>query len=100
MATGPGTSKPFSWKCKNGVTIKLPSISTLDPDLGSAEDLAAAVSSGNDLVSMGMHVRFLTKSLPDGEGEKLRQLKSSEFEAFMKAWSEHSGVAPGELPAS
>lgn len=97
-------SKPsdeqFTWKCKNGKTIELPSLATLDPDVGAAEDLAMAAQGDNDLISMGMHIRFLTSALRAEDGAKLRQLKASEFGDFMTAWSEHSGVSAGESPAS
>lgn len=97
-------SKPsdeqFTWKCKNGNEITLPSLASLDPEVGAAEDLAVAAQGGNDLISMGMHLRFLTSALPAEDGAKLRQLKASEFEGFMTAWSEHSGVSAGESPAS
>ena len=66
----------------------------------STEELALASNSGNDLVSMGMHVHFLCTALPPADGAKIRKLKASEFEAFMSAWSEHSGTTVGELLAS
>lgn len=94
--TGPGSDKPFKWECLNGETIELPSLSTIDPDLGAAADMAAAATVDNDLVTMGLHVKFLMASLPDGKGKELRQLKSSEFGDFMEAWSDHSGVSMGE----
>lgn len=94
------SDKRFHWTCKNGDEIDLPSMAEIDPELGAAEELALASQSGNDLVSMGMHVHFLCTSLPPADGVKLRKLKASEFEAFMEAWSDHSGTSVGELPAS
>lgn len=95
----PATNR-FKWKCKNGKTIDLPPMSEIDPDLGAAEALALASQDGNELVSMGMHVHFLSTALPPADGNKIRELKASEFEAFMEAWSTHSAVTVGELSAS
>lgn len=97
---GPGSDKPFTWKCRSGNEIQLPSLATLDPDLGAAEAVANAIESGNELYAMGVHVRFLVASLEPKDAAKIRQIKASEFEAFMTAWAEHSGVSAGELPAS
>lgn len=90
----------FHWTCKSGGEIDLPSMSELDPELGAAEELAIAANSGNDLVSMGMHVHFLCAALPPADGAKIRKLKASEFEGFMEAWAAHSGTTVGELLAS
>jgi hypothetical protein len=100
VTTGPGSDKKFTWKCKNGNEIELPSLSTIDPELGAAERLALAAEQGNPIVDIGMQLHFLCTALPKEDGDKLRQLKASEFEAFMEAWSEHSGITVGESPAS
>lgn len=100
---GPGSDKSFQWDCKNGNRITLPSLSTIDPDLGAAEDVADLLDrhdSENPIIAMGAQLKFLRASLPAEAGDQLRQLKTSEFEAFMQAWQEHSGVALGESSAS
>lgn len=97
--TGPGSDKPFTWKCKSGAEITMPSMSELDPELGATEALLDA-GSDNELMGMAGQIRFLTSSLPPEAAVGLRKLKTSEFQPFMDAWSTHSGVSVGESSAS
>lgn len=99
-AIGPGSDRPFSWTCKNGKVIHLPSMAELDPDIGATADFAEAQTTGNEVLALGANLRFLSSGLPEDAAQSLRQLRASEFEAFVTAWSSHSGVTPGESSAS
>lgn len=89
-------AKEFQWESKSGETITLPSLEELDPDLAATERIAEATQGGNSLVTIGFHVKFLRSGLPAKYHAELDKLKASEFEAFMAAWAEFSGVEAGE----
>ena len=100
-ASGPSSDKPFVFKCDNGVTIKLPSLATLDPDLDVLDDIADDLKSDNPLISLPANRRFLLSALPESKAEQLGNVKRmSEFQRLLEAWSKHSGVTPGESAAS
>lgn len=101
--TGPASDKPFVWRCKDGIEICLPSLSTLDPDADAAIELAemmARFGDDNPILSIGTQLRFLTKALGPEAGQALRRIRASEFSDLMEAWAAHSGVAVGESSAS
>lgn len=100
VVTGPGSSRQFHWTCKNGTVISMPPMSELDPDIGATADFAEAQASGNEVLSLGANLRFLSSGLPPETAAMLRQLRTSEFGDFVDAWSKHSGVTPGESSAS
>lgn len=92
---------PFTWECADGEIITISSLAILDADLDALDECADEMASPNPLLMLRSNRRFLLASLPADEGEQLRHIKKSgEFTDFLKAWSEHSGITPGELAAS
>ena len=85
----------FEWKCKNGTTIHLPSLDTMDPDLEALEMLAQVRKSGNALLSLAQQTSYLVNAFPEYE-DQLRQVRMSEFADFQTAWAKFSGVELGE----
>lgn len=100
-ATGPASDKPFIYKCDNGATIKLPSMSTLDPDMDVLDELREDLASDNALISISANRKFLLSALKDADAEALRNItRMSEFNRFLEKWSKYSGISVGELSAS
>lgn len=103
-AVGKPSDGDFTWTTASGVTFTVPSMSKMDPDMDAVAEYAEALDNanvlGNQILAGAASMRFLRQSLPPEPAAMLGKLKLSEFEAFVKSWSEHSGLTLGESVAS
>lgn len=88
----------FEWTTSEGVVVRVPSMSQMDPYMDGLDPLLEVVERGNDLLTMAAQSKFIRTSFP--EAENLGRIRASEFVAFMTAWQEFSGVELGESSAS
>lgn len=84
------SDEPFTWHCRNGETITIPSASKLDPDIDS---VLAYEENPQKLTST---MQLLKSSIDEQAAKVLGMMKASEFNEFVTAWGEHSGIKLGE----
>lgn len=103
-AVGKPSDDDFTWTTAAGAVMVVPSMSKMDPDMDAVAEYAEALDNanvlGNQILAGAASMRFLRRSLPEDSAAMLGKLKLSEFEAFVSAWSQHSGVTLGESAAS
>lgn len=84
------SDKPFTWECRSGEEITIPSASKLDPDIDS---VMAYEEAPEKLTST---MRLLQSCIDPQASKVLGMMRASEFNEFVTAWGEHSGVRLGE----
>lgn len=89
-AYGKPSDQPFTWLCRNGEEITVPSATKLDPEIDAIEAYEA------DPTKLSSTLRLFRSSLDEPTAKVLGLMRASEFNEFVTAWGEHSGVRLGE----
>lgn len=84
------SDQPFKWTCRSGEEIEIPSASKLDPDIDSIMEYEA------NPTKLTSTMRLLQASIDPQASKVIGMMKASEFNDFITAWGEHSGITLGE----